>query len=289
VYGHFESKTIEQMRKIKDKAKNSAKNRSKEKPRPKSYKKAKQEQTVVQEPATASAEVLPTETIPAESPSLESKSLGSVKILNETYWIFCKSHLDPTSIPCAWPSCCRARCYTDQKWIILTKEVCDEPSLDYYQSILRHEIVHGFFYESGFRQQGEEILVDWIAYQAPKILSVFNSVKTVFDSFNCTIDVFGKTYTIRTCEQHSADEPPLFDVAKRLVICSDKYLEYQPYWKEVYFLSIIVFLFSCETGVMMIRENPKLQLWIGCQLPKMKEVFDKAHEIVFGRKNPLGL
>lgn len=46
--------------------------------------------------------------------------------------------------------------------------------------LLRHEIIHGFLYESGLDANStwgtDETLVDWIALQFPKMLKAFNDV-----------------------------------------------------------------------------------------------------------------
>ena len=48
------------------------------------------------------------------------------------------------------------------------------------KKVLRHEIIHAFFGESGLRSCSEyaenEELIDWIAIQFPKILKVFEQV-----------------------------------------------------------------------------------------------------------------
>ena len=50
----------------------------------------------------------------------------------------------------------------------------------YDKKVLRHEIVHAFFAESGLRSSCNyaecEELVDWIAIQFPKMLKVFQEV-----------------------------------------------------------------------------------------------------------------
>ena len=39
-----------------------------------------------------------------------------------------------------------------------------------YKEVIRHELVHAFFFEAGLDNYGaDEILVDWIAKQFPKI------------------------------------------------------------------------------------------------------------------------
>lgn len=50
---------------------------------------------------------------------------------------------------------------------------------EYYDVVLRHEIVHAFLYESGLSSQswGEnEEIVDWIALQFPKMQKVFSEI-----------------------------------------------------------------------------------------------------------------
>lgn len=51
---------------------------------------------------------------------------------------------------------------------------------EFRKKVLRHEIIHAFFGESGLRSCSEyaedEELVDWIAIQFPKILKAFNEV-----------------------------------------------------------------------------------------------------------------
>ena len=51
---------------------------------------------------------------------------------------------------------------------------------DYKQKVLRHEIIHAFFAESGLRNNSDyaenEELVDWIAIQLPKIVKVMNEL-----------------------------------------------------------------------------------------------------------------
>lgn len=45
------------------------------------------------------------------------------------------------------------------------------------EEVIRHEIVHAFFAESGLSSYGnDEVLVDWIAKQLPKINDVVNTI-----------------------------------------------------------------------------------------------------------------
>lgn len=48
------------------------------------------------------------------------------------------------------------------------------------RKIKRHEIVHAYFFESGLSGYADnEQLVDWIAYQFPKMLSTFQVVDAI--------------------------------------------------------------------------------------------------------------
>ena len=51
---------------------------------------------------------------------------------------------------------------------------------EFDKKVLRHEIVHAFFAESGLRSSSNyaecEELVDWIAIQFPKMLEVFQGI-----------------------------------------------------------------------------------------------------------------
>ena len=55
---------------------------------------------------------------------------------------------------------------------------CSFDSLGLFQNkVVRHEIIHAFFHESGLiNYESDEVLVDWIAVQLPKI---FKAVKEV--------------------------------------------------------------------------------------------------------------
>lgn len=52
----------------------------------------------------------------------------------------------------------------------------------YISKVLRHEIIHAFMYESGLHESATfddahfEQMVDWIAFQYPKIKIVFNKL-----------------------------------------------------------------------------------------------------------------
>ena len=73
--------------------------------------------------------------------------------------------------------------YTHQ--IVLCDREPDDMSFDnideYNKQVLRHEIVHAYFAESGLRGNSEyaenEELVDWIAIQIPKMVKTMQEAK----------------------------------------------------------------------------------------------------------------
>lgn len=75
-------------------------------------------------------------------------------------------------------------CETYSKQIVLLDIKQDKMTFsnleEYKKKVLRHEIIHAFFAESGLRNNCEyacsEELVDWIAIQSPKILKVFKEL-----------------------------------------------------------------------------------------------------------------
>ena len=85
--------------------------------------------------------------------------------------------------------------YTDSstRTIVIEKMIDDLDPLvkqnlpEYRNTVIRHEIIHAFLYESGLEgcsnyadnwSQNEE-MVDWIAIQFPKILKVFKDLNVV--------------------------------------------------------------------------------------------------------------
>ena len=70
-------------------------------------------------------------------------------------------------------------CDRTTKRIVLDR--MDKGSLDdpkeYRKQVLRHELTHAFFFESGltdcYKPSNDETLIDWIAYQFPKMIEAF--------------------------------------------------------------------------------------------------------------------
>lgn len=92
--------------------------------------------------------------------------------------------------------------YTDFsiKKIIIRRFEKDEDSLEdleYYQrEVLKHEIIHAFFYESGLDGNSDyarnEELIDWIAIQFEKMLGIFIEAGAV-NSIGIDINVYDRT------------------------------------------------------------------------------------------------
>lgn len=61
---------------------------------------------------------------------------------------------------------------------MLEKEASDLAKKKRYDEVVRHEVIHAFFSESGLSEYWEdETLVDWMAVQFPKIAKVFKELE----------------------------------------------------------------------------------------------------------------
>lgn len=110
------------------------------------------------------------------------KYASSVSILGEVYEIITRSvEEDPKLEQCV------GYCEQYSKKIVLSdmaaadKDVVAVENIEEFKKkVLRHEIIHAFFGESGLRSCSEyaenEELIDWIAIQFPKILKAFEQV-----------------------------------------------------------------------------------------------------------------
>lgn len=71
--------------------------------------------------------------------------------------------------------------YCDMMSFPAEKELSEEKAREIERQILRHEIVHAFFFESGLADSSNNVnawavneeMIDWIALQFPKILKAF--------------------------------------------------------------------------------------------------------------------
>lgn len=78
---------------------------------------------------------------------------------------------------------CDGYCDYSTKQIVIDKFVwggsADPKNPTVYRNkVIRHEIIHAYFYESGlFEQFKDEKIVDWIAMQFPKFARVFSSIE----------------------------------------------------------------------------------------------------------------
>lgn len=60
---------------------------------------------------------------------------------------------------------------------MLSTEDTLESRTERYKEVLRHEIIHAIFHESGLSQyEDDETLVDFIALQFPKMTNIFNNI-----------------------------------------------------------------------------------------------------------------
>jgi len=69
----------------------------------------------------------------------------------------------------------------------VTKETEDSCKnlVDFKNKVIRHEIIHAFLYESGLRENSNDIrawaeneeMVDWFAIQSPKIFEIYKELE----------------------------------------------------------------------------------------------------------------
>lgn len=79
---------------------------------------------------------------------------------------------------------CDGYCDKTTKQIVIKAENGDLGDFDIYKKkVYRHEIIHAFLYESGLSENfehktwgHEETMIDWIAYQFPKMIKAFEQV-----------------------------------------------------------------------------------------------------------------
>ena len=101
----------------------------------------------------------------------------TVDVLGTKYSIKVANKVDDVNL-----ESCDGYCDPTTKTITIGTFIPSQGSVEdlesYRKSILRHELVHAFLNESGLNGESwgrNEEIVDWIAYQFPKILKVFES------------------------------------------------------------------------------------------------------------------
>lgn len=66
---------------------------------------------------------------------------------------------------------------------IVVREKDDEDELGdftaFINKVMRHEIIHAYFYESGLYFDQTEMMVDWIAIQIPKMSQLFDEIEVM--------------------------------------------------------------------------------------------------------------
>lgn len=70
------------------------------------------------------------------------------------------------------------------KKLIINKSITEESELtmdniyEYESKVIRHEIIHAYFHEAGLTDYcNDELLVDWLALQIPKIMNTIEEVE----------------------------------------------------------------------------------------------------------------
>ena len=108
---------------------------------------------------------------------------GLVYILGTKYNIKLIPESDDPMLKTLWG-------YTDQTAKKIVVKLIEKQSntaqnvADYTKNVMRHELIHAFLYESGLGACANEIdcwpqneeMVDWFAYQSPKIFKLFQQL-----------------------------------------------------------------------------------------------------------------
>ena len=107
--------------------------------------------------------------------------IDAVDVLGEIYTITQKNMVEDPEL-----EQCDGYCDHTTKTIVVA-DVQERPGtvadLDAYKKrVLRHELVHAFLFESGLGNESwghDEEIVDWIAYQFPKMLDTFKYLDSI--------------------------------------------------------------------------------------------------------------
>ena len=114
-----------------------------------------------------------------------SDEIKEISVLGKNYKIIVQSEDKEPRLKENWGFC---DYYTKEIYLSndLGKETEDscKNQKDFYNKVVRHEILHAFLYESGLRENSRgctawaenEEMVDWIAIQFPKLLKVYEEL-----------------------------------------------------------------------------------------------------------------
>lgn len=103
--------------------------------------------------------------------------MKKVKILGTEYEVIKQTIADNSKLESA-----NGLCEFWAKKLIIDEAQPDRMTYEnldaFNRKVLRHEVIHAFLGESGLKQYMEdEVLVDWIAVQFPKIAKVFEELE----------------------------------------------------------------------------------------------------------------
>lgn len=108
------------------------------------------------------------------------KKIAKIQILGVTYKVYEDVIEEDTPIIVDNDGVCD---FTTNKIFIAPLDTTNKTwqNMDMYKRrVIRHEIIHALFHESGLDHESDyarnEELVDWIAIQFPKMLDVFNEL-----------------------------------------------------------------------------------------------------------------
>ena len=104
----------------------------------------------------------------------ENREMANVNILGTEYDLVVRADLDSTV---------DGLCHTVKKIIelkpvdkMLEGDATEDERTKRFKEVMRHEMIHALFTESGLDSySNDEVLVDWIASQFPKIVELFTA------------------------------------------------------------------------------------------------------------------
>ena len=165
-----------------------------------------------------------------------------------------------------------------------TKEIyIDETAAgDYRKFLLRHEIIHAIMRECGVFEWDEELFVDWLAHNFPKINTAFEIAGE--PDTDKEVQVLDTVYKITVAEIDLdgviAEVGADIDTVKKVIAVEGLDLQgYTAYQRKEAMHEGLVRAFLTETGMVQHEENDALVRWVTAMFPKMLVAFKEVGAI----------
>ena len=116
---------------------------------------------------------------------MKDDEIKKITILGTKYKIYFKNDKEEPRLEKNWgiTDCHTKEIYIHDDIERETKESCKN-LIDFKNKVIRHEILHAFLYESGLRENSDNVpawaeneeMVDWFAIQIPKIVKIYEEL-----------------------------------------------------------------------------------------------------------------